>query len=167
MATRIAVINNGILLQVDSPQNLYDTPNDLFVAGFIGSPAMNFFPAKLRKDNGKLHVETGDFSVTIPEKNAKPFQPYAGKNVVFGIRPEDIHDPQFKPANVITENIEAQVDVTELMGNEIFLHMVSGETNFVARIDPRSKLKVGEKIQVAIDMDNFHLFDAETEAAIR
>jgi len=167
MATRIAVINNGILLQVDTPQNLYDTPNNLFVAGFIGSPAMNFFPSKLKKANGKLHVDAGTFSVAIPDKNAKPFQAHEGKNVIFGIRPEDIHDPNFKPANVNTENIEAQVDVTELMGNEIFLHMLSGDNSFVARIDPRSKMNVGEKAQIAIDMDNFHLFDAETEEAIR
>ena len=167
MATRIAVINKGILQQVDSPQNLYDKPNNLFVAGFIGSPSMNFFPAKLRKDNGKLFVDGGAFSLTVPSTNTKTFEPYAGKDVIFGVRPEDIHDPDFKPANVHTENIEAQVDVTELMGNEIFLHMVSGANNFVARIDPRSKLSVGQKVQIAIDMENFHLFDAETEDAIR
>jgi multiple sugar transport system ATP-binding protein len=167
MATRIAVINKGILLQVDSPQNLYDKPNNLFVAGFIGSPSMNFFPAKLRKDGGKLFVDGGSFSLTIPPEDAKRYEAHEGKNVIFGVRPEDIHDPDFKPANVHTENIEAQVDVTELMGNEIFLHMVTGENSFVARIDPRSKLSVGQKAQIAIDMDNFHLFDAETEEAIR
>ena len=167
MATRIAVINNGILLQVDTPQNLYDSPNNLFVAGFIGSPAMNFFPAKLRKDNGKLMVDAGAFVVSIPPENAKPYQAHEGKNVIFGIRPEDIHDPDFKPANVHTENIEAQVDVTELMGNEIFLHMLSGDNAFVARVDPRSNMRIGEKTQIAFDMDNVHIFDAETEEAIR
>ena len=167
MATRIAVINGGLLQQVDTPQNLYDTPNNLFVAGFIGSPAMNFFPAKLRKDNGKLYVDSGAFSVPIPNENAKKYQSHEGKNVIFGIRPEDIHDPDFKPANVHTENIEAQVDVTELMGNEIFLHMLSGENSFVARIDPRSKLSVGQKAQIAFDMNNIHIFDADNEMAIR
>ena len=167
MATRIAVINNGILQQVDTPQSLYDRPNNLFVAGFIGSPAMNFFPAKLRKDNGKLIVDTGAFAVAIPDENAKPFQAYEGKNVIFGLRPEDIHDPQFTPPNIHTETVEAKVDVTELMGNEIFLHMVSGENTFVARVDPRSSMRVGEKALIALDMDSFHIFDAETEAAIR
>ena len=167
MATRIAVINKGILLQVDSPQNLYDSPNNLFVAGFIGSPAMNFFPAKLRKDNGKLMIDTGAFAVAIPSENAKPYETHEGKNVIFGIRPEDIHDPKFTPPNVHTENIESQVDVTELMGNEIFLHMLSGENSFVARVDPRSNMRVGEKTQIAFDMDNIHIFDAETEEAIR
>jgi len=167
MATRIAVINGGVLQQIDTPQNLYDNPDNLFVAGFIGSPAMNFFPAKLRKDNGKLMVDTKGFAVAIPDEIASPYQPHEGKNVIFGIRPENIHDPKFTPPNVHTETLEAQVDVTELMGNEIFMHMVSGENAFVARIDPRSKMQVGEKAQIAFDMDNFHIFDADTEVAIR
>ena len=167
MATRIAVINKGILQQVDTPQVLYDSPNNLFVAGFIGSPAMNFFPAKLRKGDGKLMVDTGTFSVAIPSENTKVYAGHEGKNVIFGIRPEDIHDPKFTPPNVHTENVETQVDVTELMGNEIFLHMLSGENTFVARVDPRSSMRVGEKTQIAFDMDNIHIFDADTEEAIR
>jgi multiple sugar transport system ATP-binding protein len=167
MATRIAVINKGLLQQIDSPQNLYDNPNNLFVAGFIGSPAMNFFPAKLRKDNGRLMVDGSTFAIAIPDEFAKPYQSHAGKNVIFGIRPENIHDPNFVPPNVHTETIESQVDVTELMGNEIFLHMLSGQNTFVARVDPRSKLRVGEKVQIAFDMDSIHIFDAETEETIR
>jgi multiple sugar transport system ATP-binding protein len=167
MATRIAVINKGILQQVDSPQHLYDKPNNLFVAGFIGSPAMNFFPAKLRKDNGKLMVDTGAFAIAIPDENAKPYQAYEGKNIIFGIRPENIHDPKFIPPNIHTEKVEAQVDVTELMGNEIYLHMLSGQNAFVARVDPRSSMRVGEKVQIAFNMDNIHVFEAESEEAIR
>ena len=167
MASRIAVINKGVVQQVDTPQNLYDSPDNLFVAGFIGSPAMNFFPAKLRKDNGKLNVDAGVFAVPIPEKNAGAYQAHEGKNIIFGIRPEDIHDPDFLPANVVTEKVEAKVDVTELMGNEIFLHMMSGQDSFVARVDPRSNLRVGEDAQLAFDMNNVHIFDAETEQAIR
>jgi multiple sugar transport system ATP-binding protein len=167
MATRIAVINKGVLQQVDTPQHLYDKPNNLFVAGFIGSPAMNFFPAKLRRDDGKLMVDTGVFAVAIPAENAKPYQAHEGKNVIFGIRPENIHDPRFIPPNVHTENIDSQVDVTELMGNEIYLHMLSGQNTFVARVDPRSTMRVGEKAQIALNMDNIHIFDAETEGAIR
>ncbi|MFL7869288.1 MAG: ABC transporter ATP-binding protein, partial [Anaerolineales bacterium] len=167
MATRIAVINHGILQQVDTPQHLYDNPDNLFVAGFIGSPAMNFFPAKLRTDNGKLMVDTGPFAIAIPDENAKPYQAHAGKNVIFGMRPENIHDPKFTPPNIHTANIEAKVDVTELMGNEIFMHMLSGQNSFVARVDPRSNMHVGEKVEIAFDMDSFHVFDAETEEAIR
>jgi multiple sugar transport system ATP-binding protein len=167
MATRIAVINKGILQQLDTPQNLYDRPNNLFVAGFIGSPAMNFFRGKLRKDNGKLHVETGDFSVAIPASKAKPYEGHAGKDIVFGIRPENIHDADFVPTNIDSEKVNVKVDVTELMGNEIFVYLMSGANTFVARVDPRSKLRVGQQAQVAFDMDNFHIFDATTEQAIR
>jgi multiple sugar transport system ATP-binding protein len=167
MATRIAVINKGVLQQLDSPQNLYDHPNNLFVAGFIGSPAMNFFPGKLRKDGGKIVVDTGDFTVAIPAKKAKPYESYVGKDVIFGIRPENIHDAEFVPSNIDSEKVNVKVDVTELMGNEIFLYLVSGKNTFVARVDPRSKLRVGEQAAVAFDMDNFHIFDAATEEAVR
>jgi multiple sugar transport system ATP-binding protein len=167
MATRIVVINKGKLQQVDTPQNLYDHPANLFVAGFIGSPAMNFFPAKLRKDGGKLQVDTGDFVVSIPAKKAGPYQAHVDKNVIFGIRPENIHDADFVPPNIDAEKVNVKVDVTELMGNEIFLYLVSGKNIFVARVDPRSKLRVGQQTHVMFDMDNFHIFDAETEEAIR
>jgi len=167
MATRIAVINKGVLQQLDTPQNLYDRPNNLFVAGFIGSPAMNFFRGKLRKDNGKLHVETGDFSVAIPSSKSKPYEGHAGKDIIFGIRPENIHDAEFVPTNIDSEKVNVKVDVTELMGNEIFVYLMSGANTFVARVDPRSKLRVGQQSAVAFDMDNFHIFDATTEQAIR
>ena len=167
MATRIAVINKGVLQQLDTPQNLYDRPNNLFVAGFIGSPAMNFFPGKLRKDGGKLVVETGDFVVTIPAKLTKPYEAYGGKDVIFGIRPENIHDVEFVPTNIDSEKVPVKVDVTELMGNEIFLYLVSGKNTFVARVDPRSKLRVGQEASVAFDMDSIHIFDAASEMAIR
>jgi multiple sugar transport system ATP-binding protein len=167
MATRIAVINKGVLQQLDTPQTLYDRPNNLFVAGFIGSPAMNFFPGKLRKDDGKVVVDTGDFAVPIPAKKVKPYESHVGKDVIFGVRPENIHDADFVPSNIDSEKVAVKVDVTELMGNEIFLYLVSGKNTFVARVDPRSKLRVGEQAQVAFDMDNFHIFDAATEEAIR
>jgi len=167
MATRIAVINKGILQQIDTPQVLYDTPNNLFVAGFIGSPSMNFFSAKLRKDGDKIFVDSEGFSIALPTKRNSVFESYVGKDVIFGIRPENIHNPDFIPPNTETQNVPAQVDVTELMGNEIFLHLVSANTSFVARVDPRSKFAVDQEIEVAFDMDSVHIFDAETEEAIR
>ncbi len=167
MASRIAVINKGMLQQLDTPQVLYDTPANMFVAGFIGSPAMNFFPATLKKDNGKLYVDAGAFSVAIPENRAAPYMAYADKKVVFGIRPEDIHNPQFLPPAIHAESIPAKVDVIEMMGNEIYLYMISGGNNYVARVDPRTTFKVGEQVQVAFNMDKFHIFDPKTEKAIR
>ena len=167
MASRIAVINRGVLQQLDTPQNLYDHPNNLFVAGFIGSPAMNFFPGKIRRDDGKLVVDAGDFVVPIPAKKAGPYEKAVDKDIIFGIRPENIHDSQFVPPNIDAEKVAVKVDVTELMGNEIFLYLVSGKNTFVSRVDPRSQLRVGQQAEVAFDMDNFHVFDAATEEAIR
>lgn len=167
MATRIAVINKGILQQLDTPQNLYDSPNNLFVAGFIGSPAMNFFPAKLSVGGGKVTVDMGDFQVKIPDALAGPYKDMDGRSIVFGIRPENIHDPEFAPPNIHGEKVAAKVDVTELMGNETFLYLVSGRNTYVGRVDPRSKMRVGDDMQVIFDMDKFHIFDASTEEAIR
>ena len=95
MASRIAVISKGILQQVDTPQQLYDYPNNLFVAGFIGSPAMNFFPATLSQQDGKLLVDAKSFAVEVPENRVKTYQPLVGRNVIFGLRPEDIYNPDF------------------------------------------------------------------------
>jgi multiple sugar transport system ATP-binding protein len=167
MASRIAVINKGILQQLDTPQNLYDHPNNLFVAGFIGSPAMNFFPGTLRREDGKLCVDTGDFTLTIPANRAAPFEKVVGKDIIFGIRPENIHDSAFVPPNIDAEKVPVKVDVTELMGNEIFLYLVSGKNTFVSRVDPRSSLRVGQQADVAFDMDAVQIFDAATEEAIR
>jgi multiple sugar transport system ATP-binding protein len=167
MASRIAVINKGILQQIDTPQNLYDRPDNLFVAGFIGSPAMNFFPATLRREDGKLFVDGGTFSLLIPENRANTYNAYIGKSVIFGIRPEDVHNPNYAPPGIIAHPVEASVDVTELMGNEIFVYLKNGEHAFVARVDPRSRYHMGDKIQVVFNMDNMHIFDRDTEKAIR
>jgi multiple sugar transport system ATP-binding protein len=89
--------------------------------------------------------------------------PYDGKEVIFGIRPEDIHNPQFAPPGIHAEPIEAKVDVTELMGNEIFLYLVAGKNSFVARVDPRTRFNIGDRVQVVFNMDNFHIFDPSTD----
>ncbi len=167
MASRIAVINKGILQQIDTPQTLYDKPDNLFVAGFIGSPAMNFFNAKLQKQDGRLIVDAGSFQVKIPESRADLFMPYSNKSVIFGIRPEDIHNPLFAPPGIVAEPVPAKIDVTELMGNEIFVYLQAGEHNFVARVDPRSRYHIGDDVQMVFNMDNMHIFDTETEKAIR
>lgn len=163
MATRIAVMNKGLLQQLDTPQHLYDKPQNLFVAGFIGSPAMNFFPGHIRKDGENLYVDTGGFAVKIPETRTSVYMPYAGKEIIFGIRPENIHNPEFVPAGIHAAPVEAKVDVTELMGNEIFLYLVSGKNDFVARVDPRTRIQIGSETQVIFNMDNFHIFDPSVD----
>jgi multiple sugar transport system ATP-binding protein len=166
MATRIAVINKGVLLQLDTPQMLYDRPDNMFVAGFMGAPAMNFFKAKLRRDGGHLLVEGGAFKVPITLER-KSYQNFVDKPVVMGIRPEDIYNPAFVPPGIHSAPVEAKVDVTELMGNEISLYLLAGQDNIVARVDPRTDFRMGDKVQVAFNMDKIHLFDPDTEKAIR
>jgi multiple sugar transport system ATP-binding protein len=167
MASRIAVINKGLLQQIDTPQSLYDRPDNLFVAGFIGSPAMNFFPAKLRKDGSELIVDGGSFSLKVPADRSAPYLPFAGKDIIFGIRPENIHNPEFAPPGIVAQPVEATIDVTELMGNEIFVYLKTGDNSFVARVDPRTRYQVNQKVQVVFNMGNMHIFDRETEQAIR
>jgi multiple sugar transport system ATP-binding protein len=167
MASRIAVINKGLLQQIDTPQTLYDTPNNLFVAGFIGSPAMNFFKGKLVKSDGKLFFDGGRFKAEVPTQRLAKFMAYEDKHVIMGIRPENIHDPHFCPPNIFGQEIEGMVDVTELMGNEIFLYVTLGDHSFVARVDPRSRVVMGEKARLTFNMANMHLFDPESELAIR
>jgi multiple sugar transport system ATP-binding protein len=167
MADRIAVMNAGVLMQVDTPQNLYDNPNNLFVAGFIGSPAMNFFNAELVKEGDDIAVKTGSFKVKVPDNRKKALKPYVGKAVVFGLRPENIHDPNFAPPRIMAQNVEAIVDLTELMGNEIFLFLKSGDDEYVARVDPRTSFNMGDKVTMAFNMENIHIFDKESEQVIR
>ncbi|MGB6420959.1 MAG: TOBE domain-containing protein, partial [Anaerolineales bacterium] len=161
------VMNLGLLQQIADPQSLYDSPDNLFVAGFIGSPAMNFFPGTMRKDDGKVYVDGGSFNVQIPEDRTSTYAPYTDKDVIFGIRPEDIINPDFTPPGIIDQPVECTVDVTELMGNEIFVYLKNGDHNFIARVDPRSRYKVNEKATVIFNMNNMHIFDTDTEHAVR
>mgnify|MGYP003574446366 CR=1 FL=1 len=167
MASRIAVMNYGVLQQIDTPQSLYDHPDNLFVAGFIGSPAMNFFDAKIRKDGSNVYVDAGDFSVKIPDNRTDLYTPYDGKAVIFGLRPEDIYDPKYEAPDIIGDTVTASVEVTELMGNEIFVFLKSGEDDYVARVDPRTNFRMGDKVEITFNMGNMHIFDKETEQAIR
>ena len=166
MASRIAVINKGILQQLDTPQVLYDRPDNMFVAGFMGAPAMNFFKAKVRKDDSRLFVEAGSFKVPI-SLDRKPYQNFVDKSVIMGIRPEDIYNQAFVPSGLHAAPVEAKVDVTELMGNEIYLYLLAGQDSIVARVDPRTDFHMGDKVQVAFNMDKVQLFDPDTEKAIR
>jgi multiple sugar transport system ATP-binding protein len=167
MASRIAVINKGILQQIDTPQTLYDRPDNLFVAGFIGSPAMNFFQATLKKDGNGVYVDAGSFTVKIPDERISVYTPYPNRPVIFGIRPENIHDPNFAPPGISAQPVRGKVDVTELMGNEIFVYLKSGDHSYIARVDPRSRYQMGDDAQVVFNMANMHIFDRETERAIR
>ena len=124
---------------------------------------MNFFSAKIVSKEGKLIVDGEDFAVEIPKERHETFKYLEGKEIYFGIRPEDIFNPDFSPPGLNAAKVDATVDVTELMGNEIFLYLMIGDTQFVARVDPRSRYTIGEKVKVDFNMDNFHIFDPSAD----
>jgi multiple sugar transport system ATP-binding protein len=167
MGDRIAVLADGILQQIDSPRALYNTPNNVFVAGFIGSPSMNFFNATLVQEEGKMIVDTGDFRVEIPEELQAPYKDSVGKEVIFGMRPENIHVPQYAPPGIIAAPIEVTIEVVELLGHELNLFATSGKNSLVATVDTRLQANVGNKIGLVMDMGQMHIFDKDTEMAIR
>jgi multiple sugar transport system ATP-binding protein len=166
MATRIVVMNLGAIQQVGTPQELYDRPRNLFVAGFIGSPAMNFFDGSVVSEDGRLAIETGAFKLPVPPEKEGQLAAYVGKQLVLGIRPENIHAAQFTPAGIRAQILEAEVDVTESMGNELIVYLLLDGKQFLARVDPRTEARPGQHIEVALDLERLHTFDPETNEAI-
>lgn len=170
MGTRIVVMKDGVIQQVDTPQNLFDRPCNVFVATFIGTPQMNLFRAKLEKNGKNLVVKFGSNAVELPESKSKFLvdESYIGKEVIFGVRPEDLHNEEIfinsSPKTVIT----AEVDVIEKLGNETIMYTkVDGKDDYtVARVDARTHAEPGDIIKLAIDANHIHLFDPETELAI-
>ena len=178
MGTRIVVMKDGFIQQVDTPQHLYTYPNNLFVAGFIGSPQMNFIESKLLEENGDFYVEYGTedtktragvkYKIKLPASKNKDdcLKPYVNKAVIMGIRPEHVHNEDNLLAQFPDGIVEADVEVTELMGAETYLYMMSEGQTLNARVDPSSTAKAGDKIQVTIEPAKIHLFDPETEVTI-
>jgi multiple sugar transport system ATP-binding protein len=167
MATRIAVMNEGIIQQVGTPQELYDHPTNVFVAGFIGSPSMNFFGASVNRGNGHLQLDGESFQVEVPADRAEELEQFTGQDVLIGIRPENIHDPEYMPSGVKGASVDVKIDVTELMGNEVFLHMLAGEVKLLARVDPRTRLQADDTTGVVMDLERMHVFDPETEEVLK
>ena len=168
LGTRIVVMKDGVIQQVDTPQNLYNTPCNLFVAGFIGSPQMNFMDAVVNVNGNDVTLAIGNHILHVPENKKKALIDggYNGKTVVVGIRPEDVHDdPDFiaaNPGSVITSKIK----VYELLGAEVFLYFDVEETQMTARVNPRTELRTGDDAKFALDMSRIHIFDKETELTI-
>lgn len=166
MADRIAVLKDGVLQQLDTPQNLYDHPQNVFVAGFIGSPSMNFFDATITGNKNEMYVSSDAFRVRVPRNASDSLMAHQGKKVIFGMRPEDIHAKEYVPSGVKGEKVLGRVEVQELMGNEIFLYLDANGTSFIARVDPRARARTGDNVEVIFNMANMHIFDPETEKAI-
>ncbi len=165
MGDRITVMKDGIIHQVDSPLGLYNEPHNRFVAGFIGSPAMNFLKGTL-VDRGGMQFEGVAGKLSLSPDDSKTMKAYEGKDVFLGIRPEDIHAPDYLPDLDHSHSLETEVDVIEPMGNEIFLYVKAAGTELAARVDPRQKASVGGTLPLVLDMEQVHFFDAATEEVL-
>jgi multiple sugar transport system ATP-binding protein len=200
MGDRVAVIRKGVLQQVDSPQFLYDHPDNLFVAGFIGSPAMNMVEATLARSDGSSTIEFGGYRLGVPDEalRARPgLKAYEGKQVIVGIRPEDMEDASLVPDAPADRRITSGVLLREALGADVLVHFMikapavvtedtkelagdvgqeaveaaereamAGESEFLARLNPRTKVRTGEPIELVVDVNRLHFFDPETGRGI-
>jgi len=166
MADRIVIMKDGFIQQIGSPKEVYDTPNNIFVAGFIGSPAMNFFKVTL-KDG---HITDGDhLKLAVPEGKYKILKDkgYEGKDLTFGIRPEDIHSEPIALDAAPASTVKSEVVVSELLGAETMLYTKTGETEFISKVDARALYTPGQVVELAFNMNKGHFFDNDTEEVIK
>ncbi|MCW3097606.1 MAG: carbohydrate transporter ATP-binding proteinCUT1 family [Chthonomonadaceae bacterium] len=168
MGDRIAVMSNGVIQQCDKPLTLYNHPANLFVAGFIGSPAMNFLPVTLTRSGSDVIVDADGFQVALMPEQAARVGDYIGKKLTFGIRPEDIYDKNLPGlvASTPGNTVSVEVDVIEPLGSDVEMYIKIGELTLIATIDSASAAQVGDKIDVIFDMAKSHLFDPQTEQAL-
>ncbi|HEY9250443.1 MAG TPA: sn-glycerol-3-phosphate ABC transporter ATP-binding protein UgpC [Rariglobus sp.] len=172
MGDRICVMKDGHIMQVAEPLTLYNHPENLFVASFIGSPGMNFFRGTIRQDGGSLRfIETNDraapVSVTLDANLASKAAGYVGKPVVFGIRPEDVQDTLTVSGPDAGRTVEVKVEVSEPMGSETYLYLNSGATSFIARVRPTDRFETDQMVKVTFKLENAHLFDSETDKVLK
>lgn len=168
LGTRIVVLKDGIIQQIDTPQNLYNKPNNLFVAGFIGSPQMNFIDCKVTKqDNGIYLVLPNEIQIKIDDHRASSLESYIDKEIILGIRPEDIYDKESFIKEHQDTAFSSYIDVYETLGAEVYLYFNIGNHRVTARVEPKTMARQGDTVQFAFDPQAIHLFDKETENVIR
>jgi len=166
MGDRIVVMNEGIIQQVDTPQNVYDHPINKYVAGFIGSPSMNFVECAIVKRNGDLYAKTKGMELKIPKDKAKIVENYINKEAILGIRPEHITDTMTRKDFEEGTTFKASIWVVEPLGSEKLVHVKNADDTLVARLDPHVNLQPGDTAEFAVRMDLAHIFDRETEKTI-
>ncbi|HSI07447.1 MAG: ABC transporter ATP-binding protein [Rariglobus sp.] len=172
MGDRICVMKDGHIMQVDEPLKLYNHPECMFVAGFIGSPPMNFFRGTIKRSGDTLQfVETNEKAapvvITLDTRLSAKAASYVGKPIVFGIRPEDVQDTLTVANPEAGRTIEVKVEVSEPMGSETYLYLTTGASSFIARVNPTDRFETDQKIKVTLRLENAHLFDGTTEQVLR
>ena len=168
LGTRIVVMKDGVIMQVDSPQKLYNEPDNLFVAGFIGSPQMNFLDCVCKVEGDKVTLTSGDATYVMPANKAKALKDggYDGKTVVFGIRPDDMDDePEYLQKHA-DYTIKAKCTGYELLGSEVLLYYTANGVTMTAKVDSSTPCRYGDDVSLAFDIGRAHIFDKETEQVI-
>jgi multiple sugar transport system ATP-binding protein len=165
MGDRIVVLKDGIIQQVADPITLYDKPNNMFVAGFIGTPPMNFLQGTLVKKKTGIFFNEGKFEVRLEDEN-EAVKDFAGKDVVFGIRPEDIYDKLYAKGATAYNTISTTVEVVEPMGAELYVYVTTGKSPIITRLDPHSRVQINQKMDLVFDMKKAHIFDPATELTV-
>jgi multiple sugar transport system ATP-binding protein len=167
MAEQIFIMNNGALQQSGMPLEIYRHPVNKFVAGFIGSPAMNFIDCRLIRENKDFFIDAGSFNLRVPQPFYPAIRHLQGGKIILGIRPEDMYDRRFASDETLTSSLTAAVEVIEPLGAETHLYLVCGQHSLVARMDtPQDQFKIDQKIEVLVDMGKTHIFDSETKQAV-
>jgi multiple sugar transport system ATP-binding protein len=169
MADRIVIMKDGVIQQIDTPQHVYDNPDNMFVAGFIGAPQMNLIDCNISEENDVVFANAKDFKVALDKTKADILKKngYIGKEVVLGIRPEDIHIEDIFIDNSQDTIFNATVEISELMGAEVYAYLTVGGKSITSRFDSRYNVKYGQNLKLALDKNKVHLFDKETTDAIR
>ncbi len=163
MADKIVIMKDGIIQQIGAPYSVYFDPTNKFVAGFIGTPAMNFIETVLKEEGGRLFVHKEDMKIAIPEKYTVRCKDYVGKEVIFGIRPEDMYDKMFAKIPNTKDIIKGEIEVVEPLGSETLIHANVYGHDVVAKVDPKTRAEPGMDMDFAIDVEMVHIFDKDTE----
>ncbi|MDD2227921.1 MAG: sn-glycerol-3-phosphate ABC transporter ATP-binding protein UgpC [Candidatus Cloacimonetes bacterium] len=163
MANRIVVMKDGVIHQIDTPLNIYNKPANIFVAGFIGSPSINFATGKMSTKDGKLAFDSGDYQLPLTPEQAKILAGYDNKPIIMGIRPEDMYDARFDSMAEFPVGFNSTVDTVEPLGNEYHVILKTANHTFTARLDPKELPKMGQKLDITLDMAKAHFFDPESE----
>ncbi|HOU25965.1 MAG TPA: sn-glycerol-3-phosphate ABC transporter ATP-binding protein UgpC [Candidatus Cloacimonas sp.] len=164
MADRIAVMKDGVIQQIDSPLKIYNDPANVFVAGFIGSPAINMTTGKIARTNGALHFVSDDYLLKLTPRQEEILKNYEDKAIIMGIRPEDIYDSRFDALADFPQKIITKVDFVEPLGNEYHVVLTTEHNEFIARFDPKELPKMGQDLSITFDMTKAHFFDPTSEA---
>ncbi|MFW6205902.1 MAG: ABC transporter ATP-binding protein, partial [Gemmatimonadota bacterium] len=168
LGSRIVVLDEGVIQQIDSPLELYDNPANRFVAGFLGSPAMNFVAGRLDGNGGPVfRAEDGAVEVVLDDRWARALRGREGRPLTLGVRPENVLGPEQRPADAPLAEVRVTIEAVEPLGNEIFIHATAGSHRLTARVPPQSLPSAGEPTSLALDLRGLHFFDGDTGEAIR